>query len=114
MTKGKSYPADFKARVATGTLREEKTVAQAAPGHGLAPKPAGRWRTKPPRNADRAFSAGADADARGRELAEHRREAGGPRRIIGRPAAERDCPRRGPRDRFGTGLGGSQGPGGPL
>ena len=114
MTKGKSYPADFKARVVIETLREEKTVAQVASEHGLAPKLVSRWRTELLQNADRAFSADADADARERELAEHRREVDELHRIIGRLTAERDYRQRGLRDRFGIDLGGPQGPGGPL
>ena len=112
MTRGKSYPADFKARVVIETLREEKTVAQVASEHGLAPKLVSRWRTELLQNADRAFSADADADARERELAEHRREVDEPRRIIGRLTAERDYPRRGLRERLGIDLGGP--PGSPI
>ena len=101
MAKGTPYPPEFKARLVIESLREEKTVAQVASENGVAPKLLSRWRTELLQNAERVFSADADAAARERELAEHERQVDDLHRIIGQLTAERDYLQRSVRDRFG-------------
>ena len=101
MAKGKPYPAEFKARLVIESLREDRTVAQIASENGIAPKLLSRWRTELLSNAERVFSADADAAARGRELAEHERQVDDLHRIIGQLTAERDYLQRSVRQRLG-------------
>ena len=103
------YPPEFKARVVIESLREEKTVAQIASENGIAPKLLSRWRTELLQNAERVFSADADAAARERELAEHERQVDDLHRIIGQLTAERDYLQRGVRQRLGIDPDGRQG-----
>ena len=109
MTKGKPYPAEFKARLVIESLREERTVAQIASENGVAPKLLSRWRTELLQNAERVFSADADAAAIERERSEHERKVDDLHRIIGQLTAERDYLQRGVRQRLGIDPDGRQG-----
>jgi len=93
-TTKKSYTPEFETAVAPGVLRGEKTLAQVAGEHGVAPSLACAWRDQLEQSAGDVFGkARQDRDRKRSEEAAQRKydEA---LRTIGQPAVERDFPQR--------------------
>ncbi len=104
MPKGKSHPAELKARVAHEVMHGEKTVGEAASEHDLSAALVRKWVAKAESEMARVFTATEDDRARERELAEHREEVDDLHRKIGELTAERDYLQRGLLKRYGIEL----------
>ena len=72
MSNGRSFSAEYKARIIAEVLKENNTISEIGAREGISPKQLGNWKKEFLENAYRAFSVSKDEKAAQRQVLEHK------------------------------------------